>query len=157
MGAGKKCSESRKSCREETPGGDDTKPVNPLPPVAGPANLKPRHPMRICVSAQNSSDPYGSGRKIPLEVNLWLDRGWTIIQSERQGVVLLGKKELRKRDRVLLWLGIFGLAFFFVGIPIGGWAGLLMLTLAWVDYSRNTVSPTKFFPAEGEKPRKIAR
>jgi len=113
--------------------------------------------MRICVSTQNSSDPYGSTRKIPLEVNLWLNRGWTIIQSERQGVVLLGKKELRKRDRVLLWLGCFGLAFFFVGIPIGGWAGLLMLTLAWVDYSRNTVPPTKFFPAEGEKLRKIER
>jgi hypothetical protein len=112
--------------------------------------------MRICSPVDTNPGNYRS-REIPLEVNLWLNRGWTIIPSERKGIVLLGKKEMRKRDRVLFWLGCLSLACFFIGFPSGGFAGFLMLTLAGLGYWRNTVPPTKFFPAEGERPRRLER
>lgn len=113
--------------------------------------------MRLSGPNQDSQGFYRAADQIPLEVNLWLKRGWTILPSDRNGVVLLGEKQMRRRDKVLLWLGGVGFFFFAVGIPLIGQLGLLFLVVAGWDYGWNTNPPTKFFPARGDKVRSLER
>jgi len=95
---------------------------------------------------------------VPLEVKVWLDKGWTIIPSERRGYVLSGQKEMRNLDRFGLFIGVVLLGgFLFPGFRLLGFLGILLAGGAWIDFKLNTKAPTKFFPEPGEKPRTIER
>ncbi len=113
--------------------------------------------MRISNPPHSRPGRNGRALEIPLEVNLWLARGWAMIPTERKGVVLLGRKEMRKRDKVLFGLGILALGLSFAGIAFLGLTGVLLIALAGLDYWANTQAPTKFFPAEGESTRSLER
>lgn len=113
--------------------------------------------MRISNPPHDRPGKFGGVGKIPLEVNLWLARGWAMIPTERKGVVLLGRKEMRKRDKVLFGLGILALGLSAAGLPSTGLVGVLLIALAGLDYWANTQAPTKFFPAEGESTRSLER
>jgi hypothetical protein len=96
--------------------------------------------------------------ELPLEVNLWISRGWTVIPTERRGIVLSGQKEMKGRTKFLILFGVLLLALVF--FPFGGkwpWLGLLFLAVAVLDYKYATKPPTKFFPADGEKKRSMER
>ncbi len=96
--------------------------------------------------------------EIPLEVQLSLSRGWTVITTERQGLVLSGPKEMKGRTKFLIFLGVLllVLVFFHLGLlwPL---LGVAFLVVAVLDYKFATKPPTKFFPAVGEKRRSIER
>ena len=103
-------------------------------------------------------EPDEPENELPLEVQLWISRGWTVLPTERRGIVLSGKKAMLGRTKFLLFLGIvlFALVFF----PFrGAWPliGAVFIGLAVVDYKFVTRPPTKFFPAEGEKKRSMER
>ena len=96
--------------------------------------------------------------EIPLEVQLWLSRGWTIIPTERRGIVLAGQKSMKGRTKFLIFLGIILLALIFT--PFHGawpWLGVAFIVVALLDYKLATKAPTKFFPADGEKKRGMER
>lgn len=96
--------------------------------------------------------------EIPLEVQLWLSRGWTVIETERRGLVLAGPKTMKGRTKALIVFGILLLLLVF--FPFRGmWPllGVLFLVTAVVDYKFATKPPTKFFPASGEKKRAMER
>lgn len=112
--------------------------------------------MRICDPTEAKSGIHRT-LEIPLEVSLWLNRGWVIIPTERQGIVLRGKKKLRRRDRILLWLGCIGLVLALEGVPFSGVLGALFLAIAGLNYGWKTTAPTMFFPTPGEKPRGMHR
>jgi hypothetical protein len=103
-----------------------------------------------------SQQPGETPPEIPLEVQLWIQRGWTVMDTQRQGIVLSGQKEMRGRSKFLIVAGIILLCLFKFGVrwPI---LGGLLLVLAWLDYRFLTKPPTKFFPAEGEKTRTLDR
>ena len=113
--------------------------------------------MRISNPPQDRPGNTSRAFKIPLEVNLWLTRGWVIVPTERKGVVLLGQKSMRKRDKVLLGLGVIALGLFAAGFYSIGLAGFLLIALASLDYWRNTQPPSKFFPVDGESTRSLER
>jgi hypothetical protein len=95
---------------------------------------------------------------LPLEVQLWLSRGWTVIPTERRGVVLSGPKSMKGRSKILIFLGVLLLALVF--FPFGGswpWLGVAFIVIAVLDYKFATPPPTKFFPADGEKKRTMER
>lgn len=96
--------------------------------------------------------------ELPLEVQLWLSRGWAVIPTERRGIVLNGPKEMKGRTLFLILFGLMLLALFFFSWA-GRWPflGLAFLLLAVVDYKFATQPPTKFFPADGEKKRSMER
>jgi len=103
-------------------------------------------------------DPDEPEQEIPLEVQLFLNRGWAIMKTERRGIVLTGPKAMRGRTKVLIGLGVVLviagiLKLGSVAIAIG--AALLILSAA--DYQYATRPPTKFFPADGEKKRAMER
>jgi hypothetical protein len=95
-------------------------------------------------------------REIPLEVQLWISKGWTVIDTQRRGIVLVGQKKMMGRSKFLIVLGVILLCLFHFSLrlPI---AGVLLLVAAWLDYKFLTKPPTKFFPAEGEKTRTMER
>jgi hypothetical protein len=101
-------------------------------------------------------EPDEPQREIPLEVQLWISKGWTVIDTQRQGFVLVGLKTMRGRTKLLIVLGVVLLCLFRFGfrLPL---AGVLLLVVAWLDYRFLTKPPTKFFPAEGEKVRAMER
>ena len=103
-----------------------------------------------------SQQPEEAPRELPLEIQLWVSKGWTVIDTQRQGIVLQGAKEMRGRSIFLIVVGVILLCLFYFSarLPIGG--GLL-LVLAWLDYRFLTKPPTKFFPAAGEKVRAMER
>jgi len=95
-------------------------------------------------------------REIPLEVQLWVSKGWTVIDTQRRGIVLQGAKEMRGRSIFLIVVGVILLCLFYFSLRLPV-AGVLLFVLAWLDYRFLTNPPTKFFPAEGEKTRNMER
>lgn len=95
-------------------------------------------------------------RELPLEVQLWVSKGWTIIDTQRRGIVLQGEKSMRGRSIFLIAAGVILLGLFFLNLRLPLVGGLL-LVVAWLDYRFLTKPPTKFFPAAGEKTRSIER
>lgn len=97
-------------------------------------------------------------QEIPLEVQLFLNRGWTLLKTERRGIVVLGPKAMRGRTKFIIVLGLvlIGAGIFKLGsmtITIGA----VLLILSAADYQYATKPPTKFFPADGEKKRSMER
>jgi hypothetical protein len=96
--------------------------------------------------------------ELPLEVQLWISRGWTVIPTERRGIVLSGQKEMKGRTKFLILLGIILLALVFAPFSkIWPLLGAAFLVVAVLDYKFATQPPTKFFPADGEKKRSMER
>lgn len=96
--------------------------------------------------------------EIPLEVQLWLSRGWTVLPAKREGIVLSGPKEMRGRTKLLIFIGIVLLAMVFAPVgPLWPGLGVAFLLVAFLDYKFGTQPPTKFFPAVGEKQRSLER
>ena len=102
------------------------------------------------------SKPEEPPKEIPLEVQLWIGRGWQVIETERQGIVLSGPKSLRVRTILLGIAGVVLLCLFRFSLLWPG-MGALFLLLAVVDFYLLTKPPTKFFPAAGEKRRTLER
>lgn len=102
------------------------------------------------------NEPAEPEEEIPLEVQLWLNRGWTRIKTERRGLVLSGPKAMRGRTKLFIFLGVVLVALFHFGALYPG-LGAGFLILAAFDYQYATKPPTKFFPADGEKKRSIER
>lgn len=102
------------------------------------------------------NQPEDEEQEIPLEVKLWLSRGWTVVKTERLGVVIEGPKEMKGRTKLLIFLGIVLICLFYFGAkwPI---VGVLVILLAMVDYKFATKAPTKFFPGDGERKRALER
>ena len=94
--------------------------------------------------------------EIPLAVQLWLNKGWLRIKTERAGIVLQGPKSMRGRTKVFIVLGVVLLGLFHFG-PLFPGIGAGLLILAAFDYQYGTKPPTKFFPAPGEKTRSLER
>jgi hypothetical protein len=103
-----------------------------------------------------SNQPEEEPEEIPLEVQLWLSRGWTIIKTERRGIVLTGHKVMGGRTKLFIALGVVLLGLFYFG-ALWPSIGAVLLVLAVVDYKFVTKPPTKFFPADGEKKRTLER
>jgi hypothetical protein len=96
--------------------------------------------------------------EIPLEVQLWLSRGWTVIPSERRGIVLSGPKEMKGRTKFVIFLGVLLVALVFFSFRGSWpWLGVAFIAVAVLDYKFATKPPTKFFPADGEKKRSMER
>ncbi len=108
--------------------------------------------MRITTPNPDEEPP----REIPLEVQLWVSKGWTVIDTQRRGFVLLGVKSMNGRSKFLITLGVILLCLFHFSLRLP-LAGVLLLVAAWLDYKFLTKPPTKFFPAEGEKTRTMER
>jgi hypothetical protein len=102
------------------------------------------------------SKPEETPEEIPLEVQLWIHRGWTVLETERQGIVLSGPKEMRGRTKLLIVLGLILICLFYFSLMYPG-VGALFVVLAVMDYKIFTKPPTKFFPAKGDKPRAVER
>lgn len=94
--------------------------------------------------------------EIPPAVQLWLNKGWVRIQTERRGIVLSGPKTMRGRTKLFIFLGIVLLGLFHFG-PLYPAIGAALLILSAFDYQYGTKPPTKFFPVEGEKTRSMER
>jgi len=103
-----------------------------------------------------SNQPEEVPEELPLEVQLWLNRGWTVMQTERRGVVLSGQKQMKGRSKFLIFAGIVLLCLFHFG-PMWPIIGVILLVLSWVDFRFATKPPTMFFPADGEKKRTLER
>ncbi|MEO6876825.1 MAG: hypothetical protein ABI222_18595 [Opitutaceae bacterium] len=104
------------------------------------------------IGDKNPEEP----EEIPLEVQLWIDRDWTVLPTERLGIVLIGPKKMRGRTKVLIALGVVLVClFYFSSLWLASGAGFLILAAA--DYQYATKPPTKFFPAAGEKTRTLDR
>lgn len=101
-------------------------------------------------------EPEEPEAEIPLEVQLWLDKGWTRIKTERRGLVLSGPKSMRGRTKLLIFLGVVLLGLFHFGALYPG-IGAVFLILSAFDYQYATKPPTKFFPADGERQRSLER
>jgi len=96
--------------------------------------------------------------ELPLEVQLWISRGWTVIATERRGLVLSGPKEMRGRTKFLIFIGVILLALVFAPLgPLWPGLGVAFLLVAMLDYKFGTPPPTKFFPADGERKRTMER
>ncbi|MFI5358287.1 MAG: hypothetical protein ACHQ4G_13220 [Opitutales bacterium] len=94
--------------------------------------------------------------EVPLEVQLWLSKGWTVLKTERVGFVLTGRKQMQGRSKFFIVVGVILLGLFHFGWIWPG-LGAVLLVAAWLDYRFMTKPPTKFFPAEGEKKRTLER
>ena len=103
-----------------------------------------------------SNNPDEPEEQIPLEVQLWLNRGWTIVKTERLGIVIVGPREMKGRTKLMIGLGVVLLCLFYFGAtwPV---IGAIFIFVAVVDYKFATKAPTKFFPADGEKKRSLER
>lgn len=105
-----------------------------------------------------SNQPDEPEEELPLEVQLWLNKGWTIIRTERRGIVLSGQKSMKGRSKILLTVGVFFLAFVFLPLPKKlAWVGVGLVALSILDFKYATKPPTKFFPADGERTRTLER
>lgn len=104
------------------------------------------------ISNQSEEEP----EELPLEVQLWVNRGWTVMQTERRGIVLSGQKKMRGRTKFLIFAGIVLLCLFHFG-PMWPIIGAVLLGLSYVDFRFGTKPPTQFFPADGEKKRTLER
>lgn len=105
-----------------------------------------------------SNQPDEPEEELPLEVQLWLNKGWTIIPTERRGIVLSGQKVMRARSKILIAVGVLFLAFVFFPLPkILPLSGAVLVALGILDFKYATKPPTKFFPADGEKKRTLER
>lgn len=105
------------------------------------------------IGSQSDDKP---AKEIPLEVQLWINRGWKMIDTEREGVVVTGPKEIKGRTIFCAMIGLIFLCLFHFGMLFPG-MGALFILLAVVDYKMLTKAPTKFFPAEGERKRTLER
>ena len=103
-----------------------------------------------------SNNPDEPEEQIPLEVQLWINRGWTTVKTERLGTVISGPKEMKGRTKLMIVLGILLLCLFYFGALWPG-IGALFIVVAVVDYKFATKAPTKFFPTDGEKKRTLER
>ncbi|MDB6126873.1 MAG: hypothetical protein JWM35_769 [Verrucomicrobia bacterium] len=110
--------------------------------------------MRL-LSKSDDSDPFPF--EVPSEVQIWINKGWTIIPSERRGYVLSGEKRMRSIDKIGLIVGTVLLLGFLVGFKLLGIIGLILLGLSWLNFKFNTKPQTKFFPLPGEKTRILDR
>lgn len=113
--------------------------------------------MRIPSKSDQAEQAEQPKAPIPSEVQIWLDKGWTIISSERRGYVISGDKKMRSLDRIGLVIGFVLLAGFFMGFFLPGTLGVILIIGALLDFQFNTKAPTKFFPEPGEKPRFMER
>ena len=106
----------------------------------------------------DSDEPQEPEKEIPLEVQLFLNRGWAIMKTERRGIVLSGPKEMQGRTKVLIFLALVLIVagFFKLGSLVTA-IGAGFVIIAAADYQYATKPPTKFFPAEGEKKRSMER
>ena len=104
------------------------------------------------ISNQSEEEP----EELPLEVQLWVNRGWTVMQTERRGIVLSGQKKMRGRTKFFIFAGIVLLCLFKFDVmwPL---IGVVLLVLSWADFRFGTKPPTQFFPADGEKKRTLER
>lgn len=102
------------------------------------------------------TNPAQPPKEIPLEVQLWINRGWKVIETEREGVVVSGPKEMKGRTIFCGVVGVIFLCLFHFGGLFPA-MGVLLIILAVVDYKILTKAPTKFFPADGEKRRTLDR
>ena len=113
------------------------------------------HPaMRI---PSTSDEAEGGQREIPAEVRVWLDKGWTVIPTERRGFVLSGQKSMRGLGKAGLAIGILLLFSFLSPYRLPGVLGIILIVVSILDFRFNTKPPTKFFPAEGEQTRVMDR
>ncbi len=110
--------------------------------------------MRIPSKSDRSNDASGP---VPTEVQIWLDRGWVIIPSERRGYVISGDKKMRNLDKVGLAAGVLLLVGFAIGYMLPGVLGVLLIAASWLDFQYNTKPQTKFFPEVGEQSRLMDR
>ncbi len=105
-----------------------------------------------------SNQPDEPEEELPLEVQLWLNKGWTIIPSERRGFVLSGQKSMRTRSKIMISVGVLFLVFVFLPLPkILPLSGAVLVALGILDFKYATKPPTKFFPADGERKRTLER
>lgn len=105
-----------------------------------------------------SNAPDEPEEELPLEVQLWVSRGWTVIKTERLGIVLTGQKEMKGRTKFLIVFGIILLGLAFAPLPaVVPCLGAVFLVVAVLDYKFATKPPTKFFPADGDKKRTLER
>jgi len=95
-------------------------------------------------------------KEITPEIQLWINRGWTPMKTEREGIVLCGPKSMRGRTKFFILLCVVLLGLFKFGLLYPG-VGAALLILAAFDYQYATKPPTKFFPAPGERTRSIER
>ena len=95
--------------------------------------------------------------EIPPEVQIWINKGWTLIPTERRGYVLSGEKSMRSLDKIGLTIGAALLIGFVIGFKFLGIVGVILLVLSWLNYKLNSKPPTKFFPLPGEKTRIMER
>ena len=103
-----------------------------------------------------SNQPAEEPEELPLEVQLWANRGWSVMKTERLGIVLTGPKQMRGRSKFFIFAGVVLLCLFHFGVmwPI---IGAVLLGLSWLDFRFATKPPTKFFPTDGEKKRTLER
>jgi hypothetical protein len=106
--------------------------------------------MRISNEAEEPEE------ELPLEVQLWLSRGWTVIKTERRGIVLTGPKSMKGRTKFCIFVGVILLCLFYFGALWPG-LGVAFIAIAVLDYKFATPPATKFFPADGEKKRTMER
>lgn len=115
--------------------------------------------MRIPSKSESPAAPSGPPvpEDLPSEIQIWLDRGWTIIPAKRRGLVLAGEKRMRGLGKVGVVVGVLLLPAFFFHQPIVGGFGLLLIVGCALDYRFNAKRETKFFPEPGEKSRVMER
>jgi hypothetical protein len=104
-----------------------------------------------------SKDPEDAPEeRLPTEVQIWVQKGWTVVPSHRKGIVITKPKAMLARTKVVLALGTVGVVLTFAGML---WLklGASLLLLGFLDYKVLTKVPTKFFPADGEKQRMMER
>ncbi len=105
-----------------------------------------------------SNQPDEPEEELPLEVQLWLNKGWTIIPTERRGIVLSGQKSMKTRSKILIAVGVLLLSFAFLPLPKRlALVGAVLLALGILDFKYATKPQTMFFPADGEKKRTLER
>jgi len=107
-------------------------------------------------SKDSEVDPEDLEAELPMEVKIWVQKGWTVTPSQRKGIVITKPKAMLMRTKMALALGTVGVIFTFAGTL---WLelGASLLLLGFLDYRILTKVPTKFFPADGEKKRMLER
>jgi hypothetical protein len=107
-------------------------------------------------SKDSENDPEDLEAELPMEVKVWVQKGWTVTPSHRKGIVITKPKTMLVRTKLALALGTIGVLFTYAGLF---WleVGASLLLLGFLDYRVLTKVPTKFFPAEGEKKRMLER
>jgi hypothetical protein len=127
-------------------------PVSAFKPERGNGQITA---MRL-PSNESEDNPEDLEAELPMEVKIWVQKGWTVTPSHRKGIVITKPKAMLMRTKIALALGTVGVIFTFAGVL---WLelGASLLLLGFLDYRVLTKVPTKFFPGEGEKQRMLER